>query len=53
MWPLSTVFMYKYMNAHFASLIHEPQLNMTGLSMLYENGHHKYHTANKKVAGLN
>jgi hypothetical protein len=24
MWPLSTVFMYKYTNAHFAGLIHAP-----------------------------
>jgi hypothetical protein len=48
MWPLSAVFMYKYMNAHFAGLIDAPQLKMTVLSMFYKNGSHKYHTANKK-----
>jgi hypothetical protein len=36
MWPLSTVFMYTYMNAHFAGLIHAPQLKMTGLACFIE-----------------
>ena len=40
MWPLSTVFMYKYTNAHFAGLGHAPKL-----SLFYNNKQHKYHTA--------
>jgi len=46
MWPLSTGFIYTYMNAHFAGLVHAPQL-----SMFYQNEQHKYHTANKKWRG--
>ena len=46
MWPLSTVFIYKYTNAHFAGLGHAPQL-----SLFYNNKEHKYHTANKKWRG--
>ena len=38
MWPLSTVFMYTYMNAHFAGLGHAPQL-----SLFYKNEQHQYH----------
>ena len=49
--PLYMAFIYTYMNAHFAGLIHAPQQKMTGLSMLYKNGQHKYHTANKKWRG--